>query len=67
MIGRASAMWWADWRRRAFATPMDAALTLGVGMLLFWLAWIAIDWALMRAVFRAEDVAQCQNKATGAC
>ena len=67
MIGRASAMWWADWRRRAFATPMDAALTLGVGMLLIWLAWIAIDWALLRAVFRAEDVAQCQNKATGAC
>lgn len=56
-----------DWRRRAFATPLDTALTLGVGLLLLWLAWIALDWALLRAVFRAEDVAQCQDKAAGAC
>lgn len=58
---------YAGWRRRAFGTVPDAVLTIGVGLLLAWLAWIALDWALLRAVFRAEDVALCQEKAAGAC
>ena len=34
MNGAATTLWWADWRKRAFATPLDTALTLGVGLLL---------------------------------
>lgn len=57
----------ADWRRRAFATPLDTALTIGVGLLLAWMAWTALDWGVFRAVFRKEDVALCQEAITGAC
>ena len=56
-----------DWRRRAFGTRLDAALTVVVGVVLLWLVWTAIDWALLRAVFRAEDVDLCRNQDTGAC
>ncbi|MEM8978676.1 MAG: amino acid ABC transporter permease [Pseudomonadota bacterium] len=61
------ASWGRDWRKRAFATPLDGVITIGIGMLLAWMAWTAIDWALLRAVFRAEDVALCQEKTAGAC
>lgn len=57
----------ADWRKRAFATPMDSVLTIGVGLLLAWMAWIALDWALFRAVFRKEDVEMCREASVGAC
>ena len=67
MSAARQSVWLQDWRRRAFATPLDTVLTLGVGLLLLWLLWIAVDWALLRAVFRAEDVVQCQDKAAGAC
>ena len=52
---------------RAFATPLDTAITLFVAAILCWLAWQALDWAVLRAVWREEDVALCQDKAAGAC
>ncbi len=67
MTGAATKTWLTDWQRRAFATPLDTALTIGVGLILAWLAWIALDWALLRAVFRAEDVALCKEANAGAC
>ncbi len=67
MTAVAPTSWLAGFRRRAFGTPLDAALTIGVGLLLLWMAWVAIDWALFRAVFRAEDVAACQAEGAGAC
>ena len=57
----------ADWKRRAFSTPLDTFLTIGVGVLLFWLAWTALDWAVFRAVFNKEDVALCREANVGAC
>ncbi|MEP5759407.1 MAG: amino acid ABC transporter permease [Litoreibacter sp.] len=57
----------ADWRRRAFATPLDTVITICVGLLLAWMAWTALDWALFRAVFRKEDVELCREAGSGAC
>lgn len=54
-------------QRRAFGTPKDTALTLIVGLALAWLAWLAIDWGILRAVWRAEDVALCREDGAGAC
>ncbi|MEM7598707.1 MAG: amino acid ABC transporter permease [Pseudomonadota bacterium] len=54
-------------QRRAFGTPKDTVLTLIVGLALAWLAWLAIDWGILRAVWRAEDVALCRDDGAGAC
>lgn len=54
-------------RRRAFRTPFDTVATILVALILAWMAWTAIDWAVLRAVFRAEDVALCQEETAGAC
>jgi general L-amino acid transport system permease protein len=67
MTGAVASGWWADWRKRAFATPLDTALTIGVGLLLLWMLWVAVDWAILRAVFRAEDVDRCRDENAGAC
>ena len=58
---------WDTLRKRAFATPFDTVITLLVILFLMWLIWIALDWAVLRAVWRAEDVAQCQEATAGAC
>lgn len=52
---------------RAFATPFDTVTTILIGLLLAWLAWMLIDWAVLRAVWTAEDVEQCRDAAAGAC
>ena len=59
--------WAQRLQRRAFATPLDAALTSVIILVLAWLAWTALDWAVLSAVFRAEDVEQCRAESTGAC
>ncbi|MEM9604514.1 MAG: amino acid ABC transporter permease [Pseudomonadota bacterium] len=53
-------------RRRAFATPADAALSVLVFAGLGWLGFTALDWAVLQAVWSAEDVAACRD-AAGAC
>ncbi len=62
-----STPWLADLRDRAFGTRLDTALTLLVGVILAWLAWIAVDWAVLRSVTGAEDAALCRDDAAGAC
>ncbi|MEM6579004.1 MAG: amino acid ABC transporter permease [Pseudomonadota bacterium] len=52
-------------RKRAFSSPMDAALSFVVFGAMAWLAWILFDWAILRAIWSADDVAQC-GKGTGA-
>ncbi|MEO0567126.1 MAG: amino acid ABC transporter permease [Pseudomonadota bacterium] len=54
-------------RQRAFGTPLDAVITLGVFGLLGWWAWLAFDWGVLRATASAEHVAACREKAAGAC
>ncbi len=57
----------AKLRRRAFATPLDGAVTVAVGLFLVWLFWLALDWAVLRSVWSAEDVAFCREENAGAC
>ncbi|MEM6387958.1 MAG: amino acid ABC transporter permease [Pseudomonadota bacterium] len=52
-------------RKRAFSTPLDMALSVLVFGVLAWLAWTLLDWAVLRAVWSAENVDQC-GKGTGA-
>lgn len=54
-------------RKRAFATPLDGVITIFVAIILAYLAWTAIDWGILRAVFRAEDADLCQSDGVGAC
>ena len=54
-------------QRRAFRTPLDGLVTLVFVAFLAWLAWQAIDWGVLRAVWRAEDSALCRKADAGAC
>ena len=54
-------------RRRAFSTPLDTAATILVVLLFAWLAWTAIDWAIVRAVWSADEAVKCRDAAAGAC
>ncbi|MEM6940825.1 MAG: amino acid ABC transporter permease [Pseudomonadota bacterium] len=53
-------------RKRSFATPFDSAISVLVILVLAWMAWRALDWAFLNAVWSAENVDQCPE-ATGAC
>lgn len=54
-------------RRRYFATPLQALVSAASLALMLWIGAKLIDWALISAVFGAEDgVARCRA-ASGAC
>jgi general L-amino acid transport system permease protein len=55
---------WA--RRRLFATRLDGAITLAFGALALWVAWKALDWALLDTVWSAPDGTVCREH-KGAC
>lgn len=55
---------WA--RRRLFATPLDACLSLGFGALVVWLVVGLADWALVDAVWSAAERERCRET-SGAC
>ncbi len=58
---------WAWMRTHLFGSIADAALTaLGV-LLIAWLAWQVIDFALLRAVWVAKDGETCRAEGVGAC
>ncbi len=54
-------------QRRAFATPADAVVSIAVFSLLFYMLWLLVDWAFIRAVWSAEAVEQCKVDGAGAC
>ena len=64
----------ADWigrltaslRKRAFRSPADSFTSIFIFGLMLYIAWRLIDWAILSAVWGADDVAACQN-AAGAC
>jgi general L-amino acid transport system permease protein len=53
-------------RARYFATRLDTAMSVLFGALTLWLLWSLLDWAVLDAVFRAEDREHCGHDA-GAC
>lgn len=56
----------ASFSKRAFGTPSAAVLSIVIfGALGYW-TWLAVDWAIFRAVWSAENVAHCTEEA-GAC
>lgn len=58
----------ATLRKRAFSSATDTALTVLVFGILIWLAWSLFDWAILRAVWSAENVDQCgKGTRAGAC
>ncbi|MFT3721610.1 amino acid ABC transporter permease [Pseudorhodoferax sp.] len=54
------------WRAELFGTPLRAALSLALLGGLGWALWHALDWALLRAVFR-PDAEACRAAIGGAC
>ncbi|WP_372572245.1 amino acid ABC transporter permease [Ruegeria jejuensis] len=56
---------WKQFKRRAFSTPTNSAITIIVYAVLLWLVWTAINWALINAVWSADNVEQCNKE--GAC
>ena len=58
---------WVSLRKRAFSTPLDGVVSVVVVLFLAWLFYTALDWAVLRAVWRAEDVSLCQEAGAGAC
>ncbi|MDM0111084.1 amino acid ABC transporter permease [Variovorax sp. J22R133] len=56
-----------QWRKELWSTPLRAMSTLALIALLAWLAWHAFDWAVLRAVFRADADACRASEHGGAC
>ncbi|MEM1288159.1 MAG: amino acid ABC transporter permease [Pseudomonadota bacterium] len=62
-----SAVWLEKLRKQAFQTPSQSLLSIFVFGLLAYLAWLLIDWAILRAVWTEENVSQCTEPGAGAC
>ncbi|WP_424970698.1 amino acid ABC transporter permease [Dinoroseobacter sp. S76] len=54
-------------KRRAFHTPKDGVISILVFAALAYLAWLVMDWGLLRAVWSEDNVAACQDAGAGAC
>ncbi|WP_420336441.1 amino acid ABC transporter permease [Roseibium sp.] len=53
-------------KKRAFRSPSDSFTSVFIFGLMLYMAWTMIDWAILSAVWRAEDVENCANTG-GAC
>ena len=58
---------WRLWQAELFGSAWRAALTLGLGALLAWGAFRAVDWGLLHAVFRPDAAACRAAEHAGAC
>ncbi|MBN9071569.1 MAG: ABC transporter permease subunit [Rhizobiales bacterium] len=56
-----------DLRRRYFATPLQAAVSLFSLAVIVFLAWKILNWALLSAVFTADGGPEACHAAAGAC
>lgn len=54
-------------RRRYFHTPLQGLTTVACALLLGWLAWTVLDWALFSAVFGSAGGPEACKAASGAC
>lgn len=61
---------WAVLRRNLFATPLDSAITVVLGLFAAWAVWRLYEWGLATAVFSGPNRDAClagEGGAVGAC
>ncbi|MEM1398312.1 MAG: amino acid ABC transporter permease [Pseudomonadota bacterium] len=54
-------------QREGFSSPGQTILTLAVFGLAGWLLWLLFSWAVLNAVWSADNVSLCQQPGVGAC
>jgi len=54
-------------RKRAFGNLRDSVLSVIVFGFLAYLLYLAVDWAIINAVWTKENVSQCGGESSGAC
>lgn len=54
-------------RKRFFRTPLQALISVTCLVLLGWLLWRVLDWAILSAVFGSAGGAEACKAASGAC
>ena len=59
-------LWAASFRKRGFGTPLASVISILVYGGLAYCIWLAVDWAILSAVWSAKDVARCGDT-SGAC
>ena len=52
---------------RASRSPLDLAVSLAVIVVMVWAGWTLFDWAVLRAVWSAEQSELCRDQTVGAC
>ena len=58
---------WAKLKERAAPTPLSGLAALVIALTLAWTVWTIVDWALIRAVWNAENREPCAVEGAGAC
>jgi len=56
---------WA--RANLFNTPGNTVLTAVFGVVILWIVWTVLQWAVIDAVWTAPNMRACQAAGTGAC
>ncbi len=58
---------WASLRERFAPTPLSGVGTIIIALLLAWIIWSIFQWAIVSAVWTAEDREPCNAVTAGAC
>jgi general L-amino acid transport system permease protein len=54
-------------REKFYPTPVSGIASLIIGAMALWVLWSMFDWAVLRAVFNAENREPCAAPGAGAC
>lgn len=60
-------LFFEDVKKRSFGNKTDAAISTIVLIVLGYVVWTVVDWALIRAIWSKENVQACQLENAGAC
>lgn len=55
------------WQRRYFSTPLNSAISVLCLLLLGWIVWHLLDWAVLSSVWTVEGGVDACKQAEGAC
>ena len=58
---------WPTLRERFFSSIFNSVISVVLGVLLAWVIWNLIDWAILRAVWSSPDRELCNQPDAGAC